>query len=213
MTDHNDVLSFSDRLVCFTVQGRGSFVFPIQMLTRFCRKFVVGGIILALGGKLIFPVHAQSNDTPWKKICPPPAQEAQTPTKRACHIVQQLYLNKKDEDGTQKTAGRLLGLAVFHREDTSTKKRKTYLIVQMPLGVDLRPGAVLKVDEGKDIPLEFLQCTASGCDASLVLDASLLRSFRLGNRLLIGFRPMSTSKTVVVEASLKGFTKALRQLN
>ena len=165
------------------------------------RTIAAGLVMFAAGSGLTGLGYAQSDNAPWRKICSPAAQEPSAPAKPTCRIVQQLYLNKKGEDGTQKTAGRLLGLAVFHQKDPATKKRITYLIVQTPLGVDLRRGAVLKVDEGQDVPLQYIQCTGAGCDAGLELAAPLLQAFKKGNRLLVGFQPLTTSKVAVVEAS------------
>mgnify|MGYP000040039518 CR=1 FL=1 len=128
-----------------------------------------------------------------------------------CRIGQQLFLSKKI-DGKQKNLGLVLGLSILYSEDPKTKKRALYMTFRMPLGVDLRPGAVMRIDKGPEIRLTYLQCTNSGCDASLPLDGKILKALKSGNTINIGFRPWGQTKVTAIPASLKGFTKAFRGL-
>ena len=82
----------------------------------------------------------------------------------------------------------------------------------MPLGVDLRPGAVIQIDKNKEINLPYLRCTNAGCDGSLVLNKKMLRSVLAGNDFNVGFRAWGSNKIQLVKASLSGFTKAFRRL-
>ena len=143
---------------------------------------------------------------PWEKSCADPKNQ------ESCRITQNLFLSQKDAEGKQQTVGKILGLTVIYATDQDTKKRTPYLSIQMPLGVDLRPGAVVRVDEGEERPLPFLQCTTAGCDASLRLDPPILDSLKAGQKFLVGFRPWGQTQTTVVEASLTGFTKAFSSL-
>ena len=159
--------------------------------------------IVAIG--FFMHAHAQTGVV-WQKLCNDP-EKAET-----CRITQQLYLSQEGEDGKQQTAGRILGLTVLHVTHSKTNKRQPYMSVQMPMGVDLRPGAVLKVDQGKDIPVRYLRCTQAGCDASIHLDPGLLAALKAGNDLFVGFRPWGSDQTTVLKASLKGFSKAYASL-
>lgn len=141
----------------------------------------------------------------WNKAC---VEDAKPET---CRISQQLFLNKK-VDGKMKQVGRVLGLTILYLPDAKKKTRIPYMSIQMPLGVDLRPGAVMKVDNNKEIALQYLQCTGKGCDASVELDASLLRAIKAGNGMKIGFRGWGAQKVTAVNVSLKGFTKAFAQI-
>lgn len=145
-------------------------------------------------------VQAQAKPA-WEKIC----VDAKKPN--TCRISQVLFLTKMVE-GKQQTLGRILGLTIFYADDVKAKKRNPYISIQMPLGVDLRPGAVLRVDEGQEIRLPYLQCTGAGCDASLPLDSKLLKSFEAGKSIRVGFRAWGAEDVNVVEASLIGFTQA-----
>ena len=78
--------------------------------------------------------------------------------------------------------------------------------------MDLRPGAVLRVDEGEEIAVPYLQCTQAGCDASIKLEAKLLWAMKQGEQFLVGFRAWGSDQTNVVNASLIGFTKAFQGL-
>ncbi len=82
----------------------------------------------------------------------------------------------------------------------------------MPLGVDLRPGAVLSIDKGQETKLVYLQCTNAGCDASLRLNPQMVRTLKAGNVINVGFRGWGQTKVTVVKASLKGFSRAFGRL-
>ena len=148
---------------------------------------------------------AAQEKSAWKLIC---ADGLKPDT---CRITQMLFLSKKIQ-GKQRTVGKILGLAVIYGLAPKSKKREPYLSIQMPLGVDLRRGAVLRVDKGKEIPVQYLRCTNSGCDASLKLDSEILKALKAGNGLSVGFLAWGGNKTTAVNASLKGFTKAFKTL-
>ena len=116
----------------------------------------------------------------WETVCP----EAATPIE-PCRIVQQLFLSQTVE-GESQTVGRILQLTVLYVEDAEGN-RAPYLGIQLPLGVDLRLGAVLRVDEGEEIAVPYLQCTQAGCDASIKLEAKLLWAMKRGEQFLVGF--------------------------
>ncbi|WP_135081910.1 invasion associated locus B family protein [Terasakiella sp. SH-1] len=142
----------------------------------------------------------------WKKVCSD-VKKAET-----CRLTQQLFLSQKNKQGKPQTVGRVLALTVIYAQHHKTKKREPYLSIQMPLGVDLRPGAVLKVDKGADMAVKYLRCTNAGCDASLKLDGKRLKAFKAGNHLFVGFRPWGSTKTTVLKASLAGFSKGIASI-
>lgn len=150
------------------------------------------------------PAIAQEN-LPWTRVC-------DQDNSSQCRLVHQINV-QREVDGELKTVGRLIRLTVLYVENRETKKRQPYLSAQFPLGVDLRPGAVIKIDQGKDIPIPYLQCKQSGCDASLLLDSNLLSALKAGNTLFVGFRPWGTEKVQVLQVSLRGFTAAVNTLN
>ena len=168
------------------------------------RQLLAIAAILTAGLLFSRGLAAQKNSS-WKLIC------ADGLKPETCKITQTLFYSKKIK-GKQKTVGKILGLTVIYVPDPKSKKREPYLSIQMPLGVDLRRGAVLRVDKGKEIPVQYLRCTNSGCDASLKLDSKILKALKAGNGLLVGFLPWGGNKTTAVNASLKGFAKAFETL-
>lgn len=172
---------------------------------NFIKKSLMLVLLAGLSVTVAHKANAQAKPA-WTKACVDPKKV------ETCRISQQLFMQKKDKTGKMKPVGRILGLTVLYVQNGKTKKREPHLSIQMPLGVDLRPGAVLKVDKGLDIPVKYLQCTQKGCDASIKLDAGFLKTLRAGNKLFVGFRPWGSPKTTVVGASLKGFTAKLNAL-
>lgn len=168
--------------------------------------FTVGGIIGLFGlfGLSITDAIAQNKNS-WEVACTDPANP------QTCRMTQVQYATKVVE-GKTVPIGKILGLTVIYAVNAETKKRLPYISIQMPLGVDLRSGAVVRVDKNKEIKLPFLQCTKAGCDASLELNSKLLRSILAGIEIKVGFRAWGGQKTSLVKASLSGFTKSFRKL-
>ncbi|MCG8492185.1 MAG: invasion associated locus B family protein [Sneathiellales bacterium] len=172
------------------------------MLRIITKIFCALSVLVAVAS--LQPAFAQTGE-PWKRVC-------QDDTKiESCRIAQQLYLNK-NVDGKKQTVGRVLSLTVLYLFVPQTGQRQPFMSIIMPLGVDLRAGAKIKVDEGQEIPLRFLQCTKAGCAASVGLDTKLLEAMKAGNRLRVAFRPWGSKETAVLNASLKGFTKGVNSL-
>lgn len=126
-----------------------------------------------------------------------------------CNMNQELFL-QQTVDGELQTVGRLLNLTIVYLDVGG--ERLPFMSLQMPLGVDLRPGGVMRVDEESETSLEFLRCTEAGCDASARVTPELLEQMRAGTVLRVGFRPWGSEQVTAVEASLIGFTTAFAQL-
>ena len=77
---------------------------------------------------------------------------------------------------------------------------------------DLRPGAIVRIDEGAERNLPYLQCVNDGCAISSMLDGELLEQMQLGNQLFVGFRAWGNMETTVIPASLIGFSRAFNTL-
>ncbi|QEW06787.1 invasion associated locus B family protein [Nitrincola iocasae] len=126
----------------------------------------------------------------WVGIC------AEVQGQERCEIQQ--VLNMENEQGNT----RLLRATV--------SKLDNQLIMQllMPLGLDVRPGVVMQVDEGEEFSAPFLTCVQEGCLVAIPLDESRLTALRSGSVAKVGFRPFNTDQTLVLELSLMGFTRA-----
>ena len=172
------------------------------MMSRLKIKIVVTLLVLSVAA---VSARAQTANV-WERVC------ADANDARSCRITQELFVTRTGADGTEQVAGRILGLHVLYAVEETTGRRLPYLSVQMPMGVDLRPGAVLKVDQGADIPIQYLRCTEAGCDASIQLQPALLQALQAGKELFVGFRAWGSEETTVLSASLIGFSKAYAAL-
>jgi invasion protein IalB len=114
-----------------------------------------------------------------------------------CQAVQILWL----EQGEQKQ--RVLTLQLIPGAD-----EQKVLQLSFPLGVDLRPGIVMAADNGSEQRFPYATCSNQNCVSLILMTKELVSMFQKGNLLKVGFRPFGSDKTVVLEASLKGFTKA-----
>lgn len=113
-----------------------------------------------------------------------------------CQAQQQLFVG----EGEQRS--RVLSASVMKLQDQ--------LVMQLvfPLGVDLRPGIATRIDEAQEQQFAFSTCVKDGCVVLLPLNEGFLSGLKAGNTLKAGFRPFGSDQTLVVELSLKGFTKA-----
>lgn len=126
----------------------------------------------------------------WMGIC------ADVQGQQRCEIQQ--TLNMENEQGNT----RLL------RATVSKLENQLILQLLLPLGLDLRPGIVMQVDEGAEFTAPFLTCIQEGCLVAVPLDDTRLSAMRAGQVAKVGFRPFNTDQTLVVEMSLMGFTRA-----
>jgi len=162
---------------------------------------LLGGLVLfsLLGGQ---GVSAAEEDK-WEIIC----KKKNDP--QSCHIEQRLFLNKSI-DGADKNVGQILSVSVFY---TGTETRRPFIVMQLPLGVDLQAGMVLQIDKSPEMKAPFSKCTKAGCEVQSLLTDALLADLKKGNTLKVGFRPFGISRTMVVKADLIGFTRAFSWLD
>ena len=90
--------------------------------------------------------------------------------------------------------------------------KQLFALLMLPLGVSFQAGAIIGADAGDPTPLTIQTCTSDGCRAIAAVSNDLLWGFRKGKVLKVGFIPFGGKKTVVVEASLIGFSAAFRAL-
>jgi len=158
-------------------------------------------IFFSLMSAMIGSAEVQSAEK-WTHICTDPKLP------QTCRIEQKLFVNQGGE-GQEKQMGQILNVAVLY---SGINDRKPYIVMQLPLGVDLRAGMVLKVDDAKEMKAPFLKCTKAGCEIQSVLTDDLLAQLKRGNFMKVGFRAFGAKKTMVVNADLSGFTKAFSKL-
>jgi invasion protein IalB len=92
------------------------------------------------------------------------------------------------------------------------QNQQRLLELSVPLGVDLRPGLLIQVDENPVGNLPYLTCNAAGCIALINLDDALWQQLRNGNKAKVAIRGVGQAENTVLELSLKGFTAASNAL-
>ena len=97
------------------------------------------------------------------------------------------------------TKGRLLQALL------ATDQGRTFAVLTLPFGVDLRAGSVIKIDEGVEVKAVYTTCLPDGCQSVVELDESLQGQLIAGKIMKVGFRPWGgDEKTLVVEVPLDG---------
>ena len=119
-----------------------------------------------------------------------------------CYLHQTLTYNKDD------VSGKLLDIKIGALGEGTD----LYAIMMLPLGLNIPSGVVMQPDDGEPTPLTIQTCTKLGCRSVAPIPEDLLWGFRQGKVLKVGFVPFGSKKTIVVEASLTGFTAAYKTL-
>ena len=119
-----------------------------------------------------------------------------------CYLHQTLTYNKDD------VSGKLLDIKI----GALGEGKDLYAIMMLPLGLNIPSGAVMQSDDGEPTPLTIQTCTNLGCRSVAPIPEDLLWGFRQGKVLKVGFIPFGSKQTMVVEASLTGFTAAYKSL-
>ena len=161
--------------------------------------------ILLVSGTLSTFVAAQSNN-PWTILC------TDQKNRETCFQMSQSHNATQLINGKKANSGRILRVALSYVSDKKTKKRNLFLSIQLPLGVDIRPGVAIQVDKKKEINLKYLRCTTYGCDVSILADKKILKLLKAGKELKIGFRAWGNNETDLLIASLRGVTNNLQYI-
>lgn len=82
--------------------------------------------------------------------------------------------------------------------------------IKVPLGVNLRAGLGLAVDQAQIAQVPYTFCDPAGCNAILQLDSEKVAAMKKGKELEVGV--FLVDNQVVMPASLSGISKALDAL-
>lgn len=86
------------------------------------------------------------------------------------------------------------------------------VVMTTPLGVFLKPGLIVKVDDGRARAYAYEICDTEGCHVGVTLDRDLFRAFRRGVTASISFFD-GAQNPVEVPVSLIGFTAGFEALS
>lgn len=118
------------------------------------------------------------------------------------------YLNQTLKYNKDNVSGLLLDIKI----GVLGQGTELYAIIMLPLGMNFQSGVVMQSDDGKPTQLTIQTCTNDGCRSVALVSEKLLWGFRQGKDLKVGFVPFGSKKTIVVKASLTGFTAAYKTL-
>ena len=131
---------------------------------------------------------------PWSRRC---ADEAQT----QCEIVQRLNV--------QETGQRFAELAIGFPEELEDGAARAVMI--LPLGISLRPGVAMKIDERDQMNYDVNYCDPNGCVVLTEFPTEEIEAMKTGQSAFIGMRS-ATGQDITVPITLQGFTAALDAL-
>ncbi|WP_175502277.1 invasion associated locus B family protein [Aliiroseovarius crassostreae] len=98
------------------------------------------------------------------------------------------------------------GATVAARVSIIHVRGEFWLQYTIPLGVDLRRGIQLSIDDGESFETTITSCTAYGCTGRLDLTPEIIESMQQGNILRIFFVRPSVQRVFLIPFSLVGFT-------
>ncbi|TAL27320.1 MAG: invasion associated locus B family protein [Alphaproteobacteria bacterium] len=131
----------------------------------------------------------------WRLVCETPAKGG----KKQCEVFQRMMWGK--DKGTALTT-------LVHMVKNKDKKDVTMIRVVTPLGTLLTPGMAIKIDDGKQIKVPYLQCLPGGCLVDMVFDQEMMDKMKKGKTLFVAYRA-GNGKDAQLPVSLKGFGPAL----
>jgi len=87
------------------------------------------------------------------------------------------------------------------------------LFMKLPLNVDLRKKAAIKLDNKKLGNLEYTHCLVDGCMTSVMLnDTKVIDSFKKGKTMTVTVGVYGATQNVNIEFPLKNFSKSYTKL-
>lgn len=133
----------------------------------------------------------------WTNVCQIAANG-----QKQCSTTQ--LLSRQLENGQN---ARILQTTVRKLSDT------TYLLqFVLPLGVDLRPGIALQVDDKAQRGAQYFACTNNGCIVRMGMDQAFMAELQSGAKARVIYRGVNAQQPAAVDVSLKGITAATNAL-
>ena len=140
------------------------------------------------------PEVSETRHQDWNRVC------VQEDDVRRCEAVQILSVTQNEQ--TQP----ILQATVTRSEG------QRFIEFALPLGMDLRAGMVIQIDQGDEIRFGYTTCVPKGCAGVLPLDDARYAELRAGSSARLGFLPFGAGQVQILELSLQGFTAASRDI-
>jgi invasion protein IalB len=82
---------------------------------------------------------------------------------------------------------------------------KVRLVISMPLGMSIKAGLSVRIDDKVNLPMKFSICLPAGCYAEGTSDKALVDGLKAGGRLILVGE--TRGKPIALPISLAGFTR------
>lgn len=112
-----------------------------------------------------------------------------------CIMVQGVTSNQSGQRVMEVIVGRL------------RKSGQLGMVITLPLGISLPPGATVGIDQAEPETYAFQRCLPTGCQIEMLLDDTIIERMKRGNRGGVAFRDLS-GQSITIPFSLNGFTAA-----
>lgn len=125
----------------------------------------------------------------------------------SCFVIQQVF--------SKKSGVKLIEASLYPIDAKGAKKSfEAIFALSVPTGADLVSGIAYRHVEGKKtaIGLEWQSCNSSRCTATGKISRKELKRLRREKYVVVGFRPLPTSRVLNVPLSLVGLTRAWRDI-
>lgn len=132
----------------------------------------------------------------WRLVCETPAKGG----KKQCEVFQRVTWSKEKGQG--------IALTTLVHMGKNKEKDVTMIRVVTPLGTLLTAGMAIKIDDGKQIKVPYLQCLPGGCLVDMVFDPEMMDKMKKGKTMFVAYRAPN-GKDATLPVSLKGFAPAL----
>ncbi len=136
----------------------------------------------------------------WVKLCEKAPAAAEKGKKK-----KELKVCLTHHEQLESTSGMVL-VSVAIREIEGQKKKG--LMVMVPLGMQLRPGVLVKFDDGKPMNLPFTLCHPMGCTAEVEATKEVLDKMKKAKNIAVGAINIG-GKTIGFRVPMQGFGKTL----
>ena len=170
------------------------WAFYVRGLKRLAEFVILGACVAFSGAALAAPEDGQKFGD-WTARCESDPNDPAAGTR--CFVFQSVVDTEQDRP--------VMMFAVSQEPDIRA-------VIVLPLGVDLRSGIEMTVDEDYAKRHPFIFCIQDGCQSHVKMDESLVGNFKRGLKGSIAFRTLPGGQVVRVPFSLKGFTAALGSL-
>ncbi len=152
----------------------------------------------------------QKRSNPWYKLCndipvPEPVKPGDSPKQQKPEEMKNDQVGLTQADVRDRTTAMLVGKLAIRQ---IAGEPKAQILVMLPLGSSLPPGALVKLDDKEPIKLVYTNCERVGCYAEGNIEPALIDQIKAGKQIAyLGIDV--TGRALSIPLPLEGFAKAI----